>query len=135
MRVNALQPIKIIELLEKRTGSLQNKRIAVLGLAFKDNTDDVRESRALVVIQALLKQGSRVTAYDPVAINAAKKIIPDIEYYRSAADALRNADAALIMTEWPEFQYLNSEFDLMKSKIIIEGRRILSYEGIEGICW
>ena len=64
-----------------------------------------------------------------------RRIFPGIDYAASAADALKGADACLVMTEWPEFAGLNGEFDLMKSRVIIEGRRILSCDGREGICW
>jgi UDPglucose 6-dehydrogenase len=135
IKVNDLQPLKLVNLLCQRLNTLQNKRVAILGLAFKDNTDDIRESRAIPVIRELQKRGADIAAYDPVANAFMKNKIPEIEYCSSAADALRDADAALILTEWPEFHYLENEFDLMKSKIIIEGRRILSYGNKEGICW
>ncbi len=135
MNVNSHQPLKLVELLIRRIGPLQNKRIALLGLAFKDNTDDIRESRAIPVVLELQRRGAIIAAYDPVAIPSMQKIVPDIEYGSTAAEALKGADAALILTEWPEFRSLQGEFDLMKSKIIIEGRRILSYEEKEGICW
>lgn len=64
-----------------------------------------------------------------------KKIIPDIEYCPTSADALKDADACLVMTEWLEFGLLDDEFDLMRNRVIIEGRRILSCRGKEGICW
>lgn len=135
MDINLHQPLKLVELLIRRIGTLQNKRIALLGLAFKDNTDDVRESRAIPVVQELQRRGAIIAAYDPVAIPSMQKIVSDIEYCSTAAEALKDADAALILTEWPEFQSLQGEFNLMKSKIIIEGRRILSYDDKEGICW
>jgi UDPglucose 6-dehydrogenase len=133
--INEHQPIKLIDLLEKKMGGLKNKRIAVLGLAFKNDTDDVRDSRSIPVIRALLGRGARVAAYDPLGITNMKKIIPDIDYCASAAIALNDADACLVLTEWPEFSLLNKEFDLMKGKIILEGRRILSKDDVEGICW
>ncbi|MBN2733728.1 MAG: UDP-glucose/GDP-mannose dehydrogenase family protein [Methanomicrobiaceae archaeon] len=133
--VNENQPLKMVEILEKRTGPLKNKKIAVLGLAFKDNTDDIRDSRSIPVICALLKKGAQVSAYDPMATNTMRKVYPDVEYCSSSSDALCDADGCLIMTEWPEFSELNDEFNLMKSKVIIEGRRILSINEREGICW
>jgi UDPglucose 6-dehydrogenase len=135
LAVNEQQPYRMIHLLEKRIGPLAGKRIAVLGLAFKDNTDDIRDSRAIPVIQELVQKGALVTAYDPMAIPNMRQIFPAIEYYPSAADALREAEGCLVMTEWPEFSRLDEEFDLMAQQIIIEGRRILSRKGVEGICW
>jgi len=135
LKVNEQQPHRMITLLKKRVGSLNGKRIAVLGLAFKDNTDDIRDSRAIPVIHELVHNGAQVAAYDPMAAPNMRKIYPDIEYCSSAADALRGADACLVMTEWSEFSRLDKEFDLMAYKVIIEGRRILSWKDAEGICW
>lgn len=135
MEVNELQPIKMVELLEKRIGSLLGKEIAILGLAFKNDTDDVRDSRALPVIKELLRKGALIRAYDPLAVSNMRGIIPDIKYCESATGALKNADGCLIMTEWPEFGDLDREFDLMKKRVIIEGRNILLCEDAEGICW
>ena len=134
-KVNERQPMRMLELLQKRIGRLEGKRIAVLGLAFKNDTDDVRQSRSVPVILGLKEMGAKIAAYDPRAIDNMKKIIPDIEYCSTAADALKDADACLLMTEWPEFGLLDEEFDLMKNRVIIEGRRILSCQDKEGICW
>ncbi|WP_342771217.1 MULTISPECIES: UDP-glucose/GDP-mannose dehydrogenase family protein [unclassified Methanoculleus] len=133
--VNDRQPLRMVRMLEERLGNLSGKRIAVLGLAFKDNTDDIREARAVPVIAGLLQRGAAVAAYDPLAAASMRRVFPGIDYAASAADALRGADACLVMTEWPEFSTLNGEFDLMNSRIVIEGRRILSCDGKEGICW
>jgi len=135
MAINELQPKRLVDLLEKRIGHLSGKRVAVLGLAFKDNTDDVRASRSIYVISELKRRGARVAAYDPKANNSMQSILSDVDYCQNAAEALNNADACLIMTEWPEFSALDREFDRMKTKVIIEGRRILSCAGFEGICW
>lgn len=133
--VNDRQPLRMVRLLEERIGDLSGKRVAVLGLAFKDNTDDIRESRAIPVIAELLRRGATVAAYDPLAVASMRRVFPGIDYAASAADALRGADACLVMTEWPEFSDLNGEFDLMRTRVVIEGRRILSCDGKEGICW
>ncbi|MBP2132492.1 UDPglucose 6-dehydrogenase [Methanomicrobium sp. W14] len=135
LKINDAQPLRIVEILENRAGSLKNKKITVLGLAFKDNTDDIRDSRSTPVIGALLSRGAHVSAYDPMASGSMKKIYPEIEYCNSPSDALRDSDGCLVMTEWPEFSELDKEFSLMKSQIVIEGRRILSVEDREGICW
>ncbi len=133
--VNDRQPLRMLRLLEEKIGDLSGKRIAVLGLAFKDNTDDIRESRAIPVIAELLRRGAAVAAYDPLAAASMRRVFPGIDCAASAGDALRGADACLVMTEWPEFSALDGEFDLMKSRVVIEGRRILSCDGKEGICW
>ena len=133
--INEKQPYRMVKLLEQKIGSLSEKRIAVLGLAFKDNTDDIRDSRAIPVIHELVKKGARVAAFDPMAIPNMQKLFPSIDYCSSAADALMNADGCLVMTEWSDFSRLDKEFDQMKHTVIIEGRKILSRKGVEGICW
>jgi UDPglucose 6-dehydrogenase len=135
IKINDYQPRRIVELLENRIGNLEGKRIAILGLAFKNDTDDIRESRSIIVISELERRGAEVSAYDPVANSAMKKIFPKLVIKECASDALRGADACLVMTEWPEFANLDKQFDLMKSRVIIEGRKILKCKGVEGICW
>ena len=135
LKVNDLQPLRMIFLLEEKIGTLAGRRIAVLGLAFKDNTDDIRESRSIPVIEKLLVAGAKPVCYDPMASDAMQKLFPTAEYAATAADALREADGCLVMTEWPEFTKLDKEFDLMKTRAIIDGRHILSIPDAEGICW
>ena len=134
LEINDEQPLRLIKLLEKYM-SIEGKEIAVLGLAFKANTDDIRESRSIPVIKELIKKGANVRAYDPMAMENMKKIF-DIKYCNSVEEALMNADACIIMTDWKEFEDI--DFRNMKNKIVIEGRKILkNREGIiyEGICW
>lgn len=135
LAVNDSQPLRMVELLEMRIGSLSGKRIAVLGLAFKDNTDDVRESRSIPVIEALRRKGAVPVLFDPMAMDTMKAVFPDEEYASSAAAALTHADGCLVMTEWPEFAKLSSEFDEMRERVIIDGRHILTIDDAEGICW
>ena len=135
LKVNNQQPLRMIALLEEKIGSLSRKRIAVLGLAFKDNTDDIRESRSIPVIEILLAYGAKPICYDPMASDAMQKLLPAAEYVSSAAEALTDADGCLVMTEWPEFSKLGDEFNLMRTRAIIDGRRILSIPDAEGICW
>ncbi|MCD6448290.1 MAG: UDP-glucose/GDP-mannose dehydrogenase family protein [Thermoplasmata archaeon] len=135
LSVNERQPLRIINILEKYM-DVKGKTIAVLGLAFKANTDDVRESRSIPVIRELIRKGAIVKAYDPMAMENMKKIFPDIIYCRSVKEALKEADACLILTDWEEFS--EPDFSVMKRKIVIEGRRVLkNKEGItyEGVCW
>lgn len=135
IEVNESQALRMITVLESRIGNLCGKQVAVLGLAFKDNTDDVRDSRSISVIEELVERGAVVRAFDPLANASMSRIFPGINYYESAEGALTGADACLVMTEWPEFSLLDREFDRMASRVIIEGRRILSCDGKEGICW
>jgi UDPglucose 6-dehydrogenase len=137
IEVNEEQPMRMIELLTNRIGDIRNRRIAVLGLAFKNDTDDIREARSIPVIRELLARGATVAAYDPLAAENMRKLFPDVEYQRNAGDALKDADACLIMTEWDEFGTLDQEFGLMKSIVVIDGRRMVSLDrGVyDGICW
>lgn len=135
LAVNERQPLRMVTLLEQELGTISGKKITVLGLAFKENTDDIRDSRSIPVIGELLKKGARVSCYDPMAVPNMKQVFPTIEYCNSAADALTDADGCLLMTEWPEFARLDKEFDLMAHRIIIEGRRVLSCKDAVGICW
>ena len=137
VRVNEEQPMRMIELLVKRIGDVRGKRIAVLGLAFKNDTDDIREARSIPVIRKLLGMGASVAAYDPLAAENMRAVFPDVEYCQSAADALSGTDGCLIMTEWDEFGSLDLEFDAMNEIVVIDGRRAVSLDrGVyEGICW
>jgi UDPglucose 6-dehydrogenase len=132
IETNDDQPKRMVSLLKKHMDP-RGHTIGILGLAFKPDTDDVRESRAFPVIDLLLKSGARVTAYDPVAMDNFKKLCPEIRYAASAPEVL-SSDAILIVTEWKEFENLD-----YSGKIVIDGRRIKKAEeeaGIyEGVCW
>jgi UDPglucose 6-dehydrogenase len=135
--VNEKQPLLMTELLQNKVGSLEGKNIAVLGLAFKNDTDDIRESRAIPVIAELLRLEAKVSAYDPMAVENMRRAFPTISYHNSAKEALKGADACLVMTEWDEFKKLDSEFKAIKSKNIIDGRKVIAAKDIdyERLCW
>lgn len=125
--VNRTQPLKAVELCKQQLGSLAGKRVAVLGLAFKPDTDDMREARVLPLINQLLKEHAEVIAYDPVAVKNAKSILGSkIQFAKSAVDCINEADCAIIVTEWQEFQKLSPEDYLkhMKQPVVIDGRRL-----------
>ena len=125
--VNHTQPLKAVQLCKQQLGNLEGKKIAILGLAFKPDTDDMREARVIPIINQLLKEGAHVTAYDPVAIPTAKTIFnTKIQYASSALDCIKNADCCIIVTEWPEFQKLTPEDFMknMKQPVLVDGRRI-----------
>ena len=125
--VNEKQPYQAIELAEKALKELKGKRIAVLGLAFKPNTDDIREAVSLKIIKCLLKEKSRVVVYDPVAMEKARKIFGEtINYASSAVDCIKKADCCIIVTEWEEFKGLTPEdfVNNMRQAVLIDGRRI-----------
>jgi UDPglucose 6-dehydrogenase len=116
------------------------KRVAVLGLAFKPGTDDVRNSRAIPIIEGLQERGAEVIAYDPNdgAKANMREHFPDVEYLASPSPTLSGAHAALVVTDWPEFADLDRDFDLMSNRVVIDGRRIIERrEGItyEGLTW
>ena len=133
LRVNEDQPLKLVRLLQAHIPDLKGRRIGILGLAFKPDTDDIRESRAIPVIRALLDAGAVVVAYDPLAMESFSKIFPEIEY-ASSAQAVLAADAVLITTEWEEFERLN-----YSGTTVIDGRRIAAAsktaDVYEGVCW
>jgi len=136
IEVNEQQPLKMVNLVKEKVGPVKGKKIAILGLAFKDNTDDIRDSRSIPVIKALIEDGAEVHAYDPMASEHMKTVFPSIFYAESESDALHDADCCLIMTEWPQFSDLSDKFSLMKQpSIILEGRRMLNRKDVEGICW
>jgi len=106
--------------------NIKGKRIAVWGLAFKANTDDMREAVSIDVIRALVAAGARITAYDPAGMENAKKTLPDIHYARDEYDAVHGADFLLILTEWNEFKDadLKKVKSLLKTPLIIDGRNL-----------
>jgi UDPglucose 6-dehydrogenase len=111
-------------------GSVQGRTVAVWGLAFKARTDDVRESPSITLIEKLLAGGATVHAYDPAANNSMRKVVPSITYCDNNYDALRDADALAIMTEWNEFRRPDYErmHSLMRAPVIFDGRNIFSPE-------
>jgi len=126
LTINEEQYLEIIALIKKALKDLKGKKIAVLGLAFKPGTDDMREARSQIIINALIKEGAKIYAYDPKAINNAKKIFGnEINYAEKPQDALTNADACVIVTEWPEFSNPKL-YKCMRGKVIIDGRRMLN---------
>jgi UDPglucose 6-dehydrogenase len=129
--VNHEQPLRAVELCRNLLGSLDGKRVALLGLAFKPNTDDMREARVIPIIEQLLKEGADVVAYDPVAVNMAKSILQNkIAYASSAAECLKGADCCVIVTEWDEFKKLAPEnfVGRMRQPVVVDGRRIFDPE-------
>jgi UDPglucose 6-dehydrogenase len=132
MAINDDQPRRMIAIL-KRHLDPKGRTIGVLGLAFKPDTDDIRESRAAPVINMLLEEGAIVKAYDPVAMDNFRKQCPEITYASSAQEIL-DSDAVLIVTEWNEFESLD-----YRGRIVIDGRRIEKARQdarvYEGVCW
>lgn len=123
--VNRVQPYKIVELTKQVAGHLNGKRIGVLGLAFKPGTDDMRDAASIKVINAFLREGAEIRAYDPKALDNARKIFDnEISYAEKAEEALNDADICAIITEWPEFAD-SRLYNHMRGRVIIDGRRLL----------
>ncbi|HLL14744.1 MAG TPA: UDP-glucose/GDP-mannose dehydrogenase family protein [Pyrinomonadaceae bacterium] len=126
VRVNERQRELMVPKIEKLVGDLRGATIAVLGLAFKPGTDDMREAPSVDIIRRLLEQGAKVRAYDPVAMDAARACLPDIEYAEDEYAAVAGADALVFMTEWNQFRALNMERvrELMRAPKIADLRNI-----------
>lgn len=139
IKVNEEQPQKIVSILNKHVSELKGAKIAILGLAFKSGTDDIRESPSIPIIKYLLSKGAIVKAYDPVAQTEAKKMFGNhqISYPSTLKEGLTEVEAVIILTNWQEFEVvpkiLNSA---QKQSVVIDGRRMLpkdsvkNYEGI-----
>jgi UDPglucose 6-dehydrogenase len=130
MDVNEFQRKRIMEKVHEELGDLKGKRVALLGLAFKENTDDLRESPAIGIAEYLVKGGADVYAYDPVAMENAAKELPVVNYVESAYDAAQDADAVVIATPWNEFKNLDMQriLDGLKTPILIDGRNMYDPE-------
>ncbi len=132
IEVNELQKRRVVGKLQKHLGSLVGKRITLLGLAFKANTDDMREASSLVLAARLQAAGSHVRAFDPVAELEARKLMTGVEFAPSAIEALDGADACILVTEWPEFGELDWQ-DVrarMAGELVIDGRNFLDAEAV-----
>jgi UDPglucose 6-dehydrogenase len=140
--VNELQKRRVVGKLKDELGELAGRRVALLGLAFKPNTDDMRDASSLVLAARLRGEGVEVRAFDPIASERARDLLPDVEIVDSVEQALEGADAAILVTEWPEFSELDwsALAGVMANPLIVDGRNFLdpgemraagfTYEGI-----
>jgi UDPglucose 6-dehydrogenase len=132
LKTNDDQPQKLIALLKKHL-DIRDKTIGILGLSFKPDTDDIRESRAIPIVLTLLQEGAKIIAYDPMAMPAFEKLFPRISYAKSTDEVLKS-DAVMIVTEWEEFFNLD-----YTGKLVVDGRKVnkAGREATiyEGICW
>ncbi|MFL5930799.1 MAG: UDP-glucose dehydrogenase family protein [Gaiellaceae bacterium] len=140
IEVNELQKRRVVAKLQKHLGKLRDKRVALLGLAFKPNTDDMREAPSIVLASRLLAEGAEVRGWDPVAQPA--ELLKGVSICDTVEEAVRDADAAVIVTEWPELREVASAEirDMMRNPLIVDGRNLLdpaeaeragfAYEGI-----
>jgi len=131
-RVNKQRIDQFLEKTRQALWVVKGKRVAVLGLAFKANTDDIRFAPALEVVKRLLEEGANVHASDPEAMSRTKALFPQLHYHEDPYDALRDADAALVCTEWDIFRRLDWERagTLMARKLVIDGRNLYSPQGM-----
>ncbi len=131
ININKEQPVRLVDRLEGSVGTLKDKKIAVLGLAFKPGTDDVRESPSITIINSLLDKGAHVFAVDPIAVSNMEKVIPGkgkpLSYSVDYKEALKGADGAVLVTSWPEYVSIPPEgfVELMSTPILMDGRRVL----------
>ena len=127
MTVNDMQAKRMVEIAEEELGSLKGKNVAVLGLSFKPDTDDVRDAPSLRIIALLLRKGAKVTAFDPVATENARRVLGNrINYAKSVPECLTNADCCMLVTEWDVFKKLRpQDFSRsMRKLILVDGRRV-----------
>ncbi len=142
IEVNELQKRRVVSKLQRHLGSLAGREVAMLGLAFKPNTDDMRGASSLVLAARLQAEGAHVRAYDPIAEQEARKLMPSLSYCSAAIETLHGADAAVLVTEWPELVRLDwrEVATAMRGDLVIDGRNALdeatvcaaglTYEGI-----
>jgi UDPglucose 6-dehydrogenase len=133
IEVNELQKRRVVSKLTRHLGPLVGRRIALLGLAFKPETDDMREASSLVLSARLRGEGAEVVAFDPVAMENARDLLPGVEMKETALEALENSDAAVLVTEWPEFREIDwaGAAERMNRPLIIDGRNFLDAELLE----
>jgi len=128
IRINEKQRLKAVEKLTEVLGTLEGKTICLWGLSFKPNTDDMREAPSIDICREIQRAGGRVKAYDPAAMDEAKKYLVNVEYCRNLYEAAAQTDAIILVTEWDEFK--NADFNylklIMKSPVIIDGRNLYS---------
>lgn len=136
-QINNEQTLHFLTRLQDRLGSLRGKTIGLLGLAFKPNTDDIRDAKSLEIIDFLTEQGATIIAHDPVAMSNVKQVHPGICYMDRAADVFPGADAVILVTEWEEFKQLDLAAlkRSVKTPILFDGRRLWTKSEAETAGW
>jgi UDPglucose 6-dehydrogenase len=126
MRINHGQRLRVLEKVERLAGGLRGKTIGVLGLAFKPNTDDLREAPAIELIDALLEQGATVKAFDPAAMEQAAQLLPSVEMCKDAYAVAEGSDAVVLMTEWNQFRNLDLDRvrGALNQPVFVDGRNV-----------
>lgn len=134
--VNSHQKQVLIEyILEHFNSNIKNKTFTLWGLSFKPETDDIREAPSLAIISKLLSHGAKIKAYDPIAMDNAKRIFPQIDYFNNMYDALKNSDGLIIATEWNNFKApnFNTIKTLLNHKVIFDGRNIYDFKKMKNL--
>ena len=134
IETNHIQKSMMVDKMKKLIGgNFDGKQIAILGLAFKPNTDDIRDSASIIIIDSIIIEVGHIWAYDPIANKAMESIYPDLNYCTSWEEACKDADGVAIMTEWNEFRGISLSFlkSLLKSPVILDTRNIFSIENLE----
>jgi len=131
--VNEKQRVLPVKILREHYEELEGKTVAILGLTFKPDTDDIREAPSLYIIKKLLKNKVKIKAYDPMVTKEIKNIFPEVIYYEDMYECLIDADAMIICTEWNEFYNidLNKVKELMKESVIIDGRNVIDIDKVK----
>lgn len=135
-KVNEWQKLRPYEKVVEHLGDLKGKKVAVWGLAFKPETDDMRQAPSIVVINELIKAGAEVSAFDPIAIENARNILPSgVTYGQDIYDAVEGADALILLTEWKQFRLPNWKRvkELMRGNLVVDGRNIYPAEELEAL--
>ena len=126
MEINHDQRRLVVTKLTNILGSLRGCTIGILGLAFKPNTDDMREAPSIDIARVLVAAGADVRAYDPAAIERSRMLLPEVEYFKNAYEVADGADALVLVTEWNEFRQLDMARikQLMRRPVVVDGRNI-----------
>ena len=132
IEVNELQKRRVVAKLARHLGSLAGTRIGLLGLAFKPNTDDMRGASSLVLAARLAAEGAHVRAFDPIATEEARKIMPDLDCVERVEEVIEGADALVLVTEWPELIALDwaAAAAAMAGTVVIDGRNALDADAV-----
>jgi UDPglucose 6-dehydrogenase len=135
IEVNEEQKKRMVEKIKGMVGDLRGKTIGILGLSFKPNTNDIRESSSIAIIQGLLSMGAKVKAFDPAAMEEARAILPEVEYGKDAYDVANGADALVLATEWNQFRRLDLPRikGLLKNSIFIDLRNVYDPSHMKGL--
>ncbi len=135
MNTNGERRMMVVDRTENLLGSFEGKTIGLFGLAFKPNTDDMRDAPSVDIAEAIQKKGGQVKAFDPVSMDAAAPLLPEVEMLKNAYEVAKDSDAVIIVTEWNEFKQLDLKklANIMKSPIVVDGRNIYDPEKMKSL--